>query len=586
MVERTYSGGKLDRNSIDWVLDRTNHDYGNFEKSQYHEFSKPLARLTSEEELRRQFEKRLSEQDEATYTQSFDNRSEALIEAAEMEGPWSTPTVLSLDGGGLRGTCSLLIIQALMAIIASLETSSRPAYSSSGSTPQLVKEWVRDEMQRLNNISRSSQTTDSSDSKAHMFLPCHYFDYIAGSSTSGIIATMLGRMWMSADRALEEFEVLAQQVYSLRWRSQRRRHKVVHAFGRQHDSKEMKKLVKDHISSDIPLSSGEEDRCQIIVCSFQQTSRKQPMQSHLFTSYPSEPQLSDRSGRVQPFMLTEIVRATALSPYFLDSQRLGKDVFFDTALDWPNPTSAVIEEIHRKHRRDSDASRHERPVNIRKSNDKWVRSAPPSGDIPLKPLAFVLSIGCGYTKLSEEALRDPTHHKRPSVRDTMSKTSAKVNYRLALLANDIHEFVEARQESYNMRYVRLNADLDLAHLDEKDFISPEEQARALQRATREQTETYLKTEAVQARLRDCAKLLVELRQMRCTTAQWQSYAFGIRYKCTAPEDCHCKGSRFNMETLQKHLEGAPHNKKRTSKDDGDDIRMLVDKGRVYSDELK
>jgi patatin-like phospholipase/acyl hydrolase len=64
------------------------------------------------------------------------------------------PRVLSLDGGGVRGLSSLLILKEIMA-----------------------------------EIGRSAETQRDP-------LPCEYFDLIGGTSTGGLIALMLGRLRM------------------------------------------------------------------------------------------------------------------------------------------------------------------------------------------------------------------------------------------------------------------------------------------------------------------------------------------------------------------------------------------------------
>ena len=64
------------------------------------------------------------------------------------------PRILSLDGGGVRGLSSLLILKEIM-----------------------------EEIQRQNG---SLDTP----------LPCDYFDLIGGTSTGGLIAVMLGRLRM------------------------------------------------------------------------------------------------------------------------------------------------------------------------------------------------------------------------------------------------------------------------------------------------------------------------------------------------------------------------------------------------------
>jgi len=64
------------------------------------------------------------------------------------------PRVLTLDGGGVRGLSSLLILQEIM-----------------------------EDIERRTDVDETP-------------LPCKYFDLIGGTSTGGLIAIMLGRLGM------------------------------------------------------------------------------------------------------------------------------------------------------------------------------------------------------------------------------------------------------------------------------------------------------------------------------------------------------------------------------------------------------
>jgi hypothetical protein len=44
--------------------------------------------------------------------------------------------------------------------------------------------------------------------------PCEYFDMIAGTSTGGLIAIMLGRLRMSVDDCIDEYKSLSSRVFT------------------------------------------------------------------------------------------------------------------------------------------------------------------------------------------------------------------------------------------------------------------------------------------------------------------------------------------------------------------------------------
>jgi hypothetical protein len=76
--------------------------------------------------------------------------------------------LLALDGGGVKGLSSLIVLRQLMELI------------------------------------------DPEDPPK----PCEYFDIIAGTSTGGLIAIMLGRLQMGIDECIEEYQKLSSKVFT------------------------------------------------------------------------------------------------------------------------------------------------------------------------------------------------------------------------------------------------------------------------------------------------------------------------------------------------------------------------------------
>lgn len=111
--------------------------------------------------------------------------------------------MLVADGGGIRGYSTLLILKDLMAKIAEEEQRISPAASSSA-FPYTLNSGRQDDTSQRTSLSTSPRSTTASvqlnssptpvhpthsasvnTSRSSQFLPCHYFDYIAGTSTGG-----------------------------------------------------------------------------------------------------------------------------------------------------------------------------------------------------------------------------------------------------------------------------------------------------------------------------------------------------------------------------------------------------------------
>jgi patatin-like phospholipase/acyl hydrolase len=101
--------------------------------------------------------------------------------------PWD-PLILTLDGGGIRGYSSLLILEALMKEIADVEN-----------------------VQELSIPASQRRKFDAKE-----LLPCHYFDFMYGTSTGGLISTLLGRLRITIPTCLEVYKEVGQELFGKR----------------------------------------------------------------------------------------------------------------------------------------------------------------------------------------------------------------------------------------------------------------------------------------------------------------------------------------------------------------------------------
>lgn len=87
--------------------------------------------------------------------------------------------VISSDGGGVRGYSSLLIVKRLMTRIRDIELHHLEGpVQSSVSYP-----WMGSDVRDAAGADEPPNVSDLVDD----FLPCHYFDYMVGTSTGGYV---------------------------------------------------------------------------------------------------------------------------------------------------------------------------------------------------------------------------------------------------------------------------------------------------------------------------------------------------------------------------------------------------------------
>lgn len=103
--------------------------------------------------------------------------------------------LLALDGGGVRGLSSLMILRSLMATV------------DSDAPPK----------------------------------PCDYFDMIGGTSTGGLIAIMLGRLQMTVDECIDAYATLSDRVFE----KKRSPFDIKGRLRGRYDSKELERIIKN-----------------------------------------------------------------------------------------------------------------------------------------------------------------------------------------------------------------------------------------------------------------------------------------------------------------------------------------------------
>ncbi|RDW58614.1 hypothetical protein BP6252_13090 [Coleophoma cylindrospora] len=370
------------------------------------------------------------------------------------------------------------------------------------------------------------------------YLPCHYFDYIGGTSTGGLISIMLGRLRMSVDDTIEEYEDLAgyifghPRLFSIRGpilfpRDKYDARRVVDVI--EH-------VVSKHLCGKTPLLiqnpfASHERMCKTIVVAYGSRSNEEGNANaadppYLFRSYDHHPHISDASnkyswaernpGYAHRIPIWQVARATSAAPTYFNPITIEDQKFLDGAFGTNNPTREVFDEVCQMN-----------------GNQK-------------SSVGLLVSIGTGMSTTSKFAeSRFKTYY-----------TYFKAAQKLAVNAEKVHQDISRdfnTSDENDQIYHRFNVPLNLPQTPTAECSSSKDhqiignttrrrikplgsmaldewkpKSRIFRRKCnttirdiKEATEAYLADPKVQADLEAVASTLVRVRRERCENEYWE-----------------------------------------------------------------
>ncbi|KAL2196387.1 acyl transferase/acyl hydrolase/lysophospholipase [Corynascus similis CBS 632.67] len=204
--------------------------------------------------------------------------------------------LLDLDGGGVRGLSSLMILRRLMAAV---DPDAPPR-------------------------------------------PCDYFDMIGGTSTGGLIAIMVGRLRMTVDECIDAYTSLFDRVFE----KKSHRVKIRGELQGRFDVAELEQSVKQILASrglgEDALLKDTDSSCKVFICAVS----KETGDIVCLTSYRSP--RSDNLDLLKHTKIWQACRATSAATTFFDPIAIGPfgEEFVDGALGANNPVRLLWNQAH------------------------------------------------------------------------------------------------------------------------------------------------------------------------------------------------------------------------------------------------
>ena len=522
--------------------------------------------------------------------------------------PWDRKAILSLDGGGIRGYSALLILQELMNVIKKLEKSHPDGAAESSYHPLPWNPLYATDSRTGGEADPGSQYVESA-----RWLPCHYFDYIAGTSTGGLIGIMLGRLRMNIDDCVSEYERLGGKVFGhSRWFHLR----SLLWFPRdKYNHRNVEYAVKGVVSDKIPKIAKfpggqnfgfDENRCRTVVLSYQQQTNEEAKANgierpYLFRTYKNlhqsesaEGRLTDRNpGPAHDIPIWQVARATSAAPSYFKPMKIHKLAYLDGGFGANNPCEEIFEEVRKMNNHadtcasiiisvgtgiDKGWSRFKslgpsRFINFLNVARKWAseseevhaRMLNRKEGAPFKYYRLNVPDGIGSLKLDEWRVRG-------RVRTTIGKMIGKLRsgrlVRLAAIEPRPHSVSEKGSEVSEAATSHVNGQqgalIDGGEGDHGNVSSTIESSaipewfRARNKTLvliRKHTEDYLRTPEVKGWIDEIAKFLVDGRRARAKQDKnrWEKACFGAWYQCNVSKCPRAEKEYLDRHSLEKHF---------------------------------
>ncbi|KAI1377436.1 FabD/lysophospholipase-like protein [Hypoxylon crocopeplum] len=494
---------------------------------------------------------------------------------ATRRGPWLKKHVLTFDGGGVRGYYSLLFILRLMQYIGKEENRLGMAHENNADTPganekRITSFYPCDEPNNLSHLDDNEYTP---------FLPCHYFDYIAGTSTGGLIAIMLGRFRMTVEDCIHEYRTLLGKVFG--------RPRFFHHLNSglpwcKYNTGNFEKVIKDVVvrrvekgRNDLPNArfDTESGLCRVLVIANMTESKGVLTETRLFRSYEIKmsPELGPRSrqitftralsdlrdehgGKSGDFCIWQVARATTAAPMYFRPLKLmtdGNTARGRTNSQPPNHNNTAVP--HRRHvetLEDGGLGPANNPSNL--TYDE------------LKKQMHNTDMKVG-TLVSIGTARPMEQPSGPRILRVVKSVVSRYGD-----PEPTHWRMEQKaQEDPSFLYYRFNEPLKLSGVDMDDWKPRKTGINTIETMTNAFNSSVSEPDMVDY-MQACARELVEARRARVDEdpAKWNRYALGRYFECGiegCPDD-------FERETKEENF--IAHLRNRHNMDD-DEINAAL-----------
>ncbi|KAH7253614.1 acyl transferase/acyl hydrolase/lysophospholipase [Fusarium redolens] len=245
---------------------------------------------------------------------------------SDEEGPWAQKSILTFDGGGVRGYASLLVLKRIMTRIREIERDhdNYPAPSST------FYPWMGERGQPAAEDNPESERVDE-------YLPCHYFDYVARTSTGG---------WFHE----RSFLWYPREKFSCRKTREAFQKVVYQTLKRERDC-----FLSEAETEPLKYR---EDRTRTIAISWAINKEGGVSKEFVWRSYDNDfsPKAHDsnlwnpsNAGPAHTTAIWEVARATTAAPRYFEFIKIRGRKFLDGGMVANNPSLIAIREIHNLH---------------------------------------------------------------------------------------------------------------------------------------------------------------------------------------------------------------------------------------------